>query len=108
MYWITGVLGLALIIAPFVMNYSNNPAALWTSIILGAIVLLVSAYKAWAKDEARWEYMVAGIAGLLAVFAPFILGFSALTTAMWTSIILGGLLAFLAGYEGFFAKPRTQ
>lgn len=108
MYWITGLFGLAFIIAPFVMGYSNTPAALWSSIILGAIVFLVSAYKAWAKDEAMWEYMVAAIVGLLAVFAPFVLGFSALTMALWTSIILGGLLAFLAGYEGFFAKPRTH
>jgi len=52
--------------------------------------------------------MVASIAGLLAVLAPFILGFSTLTMAVWASIILGALLAFLAGFEGFFAKPQAR
>ena len=108
MYWITLILGLALIVAPFGLGYSGEPMALWTSIVLGLVVTLVSAYKAWARDTARWEYMVASIAGLLAVLAPFILGFSTLTMAVWASIILGALLAFLAGFEGFFAKPQAR
>ena len=35
MYWLTGVLGLILVVAPFIMGYTENLAALWTSIILG-------------------------------------------------------------------------
>lgn len=106
MYWVTGLLGLAFIVAPFALGYSGDPFALWTSIVLGVIVALVSGYKAVAHDTARWEYVVAAIAGLLAVFAPFIFGFTALTIAMWTSIILGAILAILAGYQGFFAARR--
>ncbi|MCB0163962.1 MAG: SPW repeat protein [Anaerolineae bacterium] len=106
MYWLTGVLGLILVIAPFIVGYSENLAALWTSLILGLIVVAVSFYKALSKDTARWEYGVAAVMGLAAVFAPFIFGFSAMATAMWTVIILGAIIALLAGYQGFFARPQ--
>ena len=107
MYKFTATLGILLILAPFVMGYYDAPTAMWTSIILGLLAAGVSLYKGWAKDTARWEYMIAAIVGLLAVFAPFVLGFSAVTVAVWTVIILGALLAFLGGYEGFFTKPQT-
>ncbi len=33
------ILGAWMIIAPFVLGYSNNPVALWNNIIIGAIVV---------------------------------------------------------------------
>jgi hypothetical protein len=108
MYWVTGILGLALMVAPFLLGYTSNVTAFWTSLVAGLIVLAVSLYKAITHDQARWEYMVATVVGLLAVFAPFVMGFGALTMAVWTMIILGGLVAIFAGYEGFFARPQTK
>lgn len=107
MYWLTGILGLIMVAAPFILGYSENLTALWTSIILGLLVAIVSFYKALSKDAATWEYIVAAVVGVVAVFAPFLFGFSATTTAMWTVIILGAIIAILAGYEGFFARPQT-
>lgn len=106
MFWVTLILGLALVLAPFILGYNNNAPALWTSVILGAVMALVSGYKAAVKDVADWEYWVAGIAGLLAVIAPFVLGFSAQATAMWTVIILG-VLALIASAYQVFVRPRT-
>lgn len=105
--WVNAVLGLALIVAPYGLGYSDNVPALWSSIILGVIVLLAAGYRAITKDTARWEEWVAGIAGLLAVIAPFVLGFSALATAVWASVILGALIAILAGYKLFFLQPEA-
>jgi hypothetical protein len=42
MYWLTGLLGLALVVAPFALGYSGDPTALWSSIILGTVVALVA------------------------------------------------------------------
>ena len=109
MYWITGLLGLAFIAAPWVFSYNDNNTALWTSIVLGAVVALVSAYKVIVRDaEDYWEYWVAGLAGAVAIIAPFVLGFNALTEALWTSIIVGALVLILAGYEVFFVQPETR
>jgi hypothetical protein len=99
MYWISGVLGLALIVAPFALGFSGNSTALWSSIVLGAAVAVVSAIKGLMHDTARWEYWVVGILGLAVVVAPFALGFSALHLALWSSIILGAIVAALSGYQ---------
>ena len=107
MYWVTGILGLLLIVAPFILSFSGSPVALWSSFILGAVVLVMSVIKGIAQDTSDWEYWVAGIVGLLAIVAPFILGFSALSIALWTSIVLGVVIAILAGYQ-IFSNPHSH
>lgn len=107
MFWVTGLAGLALIAAPWVLNYSNETNPLWASIIIGAVIALVSAYKAFARDIASWEYWIAGIAGIAAVVAPFVLGFTALTAALWTLVIVGAFVAILSLYEVFFVAPEA-
>jgi bacteriorhodopsin len=108
MYWITGLLGLILIVAPFVLNYTGSPAALLADVILGALVLIVSAYKAITHDQVKWEYWAAGILGILAIIAPFVLSFSTLTTALWVTLVLGVIVAVLSGYEVFFRRPESH
>jgi uncharacterized membrane protein len=108
MYWITGILGLALVAAPYVLGYSDNTTAMWTSVILGLVVVLVSIIEGVVRDPSKWEYWVAGIAGLLALIAPFALGFSSLATAMWFTVVVGALLLILDGYEIFFVKEEQQ
>ncbi len=99
MYWLTGLLGILLIISPFALSFNGDMPALWTTVILGLAVLIVSAYKAVTHDHARWEYWVAVIAGILAIIAPFVLGFSTLATALWASIILGLIVLTVSAYE---------
>lgn len=107
MYWITGISGLALIVAPFVLGFSNNSSAMWSSIILGAAIAIVSFIKAGLHDTSDWEYWVAGILGLAAIVAPFVLGFSVLATALWSSIILGVIVAILSGYEVYTMRSHA-
>lgn len=107
MEWLISILGLALIGSPFAFGYSTNSTALWTSIILGAVVALVAGYKAVTRDETKWEDWVDVVAGLLVLIAPFVLGFSTLVTALWVSIVLGALLIILSGYQLFVPPQRT-
>lgn len=101
MYWITGILGLAFILAPFVFGFSGNSPAMWTSIVLGAVIALASLVEGWTRDDRNWEYWVVGLAGILAILAPFVLGFSSVSGALWTAIILGAVVALLAGTKVF-------
>lgn len=107
MYGVTSLVGLALVIAPFILGYSLQPTPLWTSLILGAMITLASGYKTLTEDRANWEGWVAGIAGIVAILAPFVLGFSAVSAALWTNIILGGIVAVLAGYQ-VFGNPNLR
>ncbi len=92
MYWATAILGVLLAAAPFVLQYTDNPAALWTSLLIGAGVVLVSAFEAVEKDKDPIEYWLAGILGLAAIGAPFVLSYTEATTAMWATIIAGTLI----------------
>ena len=108
MFWITGLLGLALGVAPWVFQYTDNTNAMWASVIIGAVILVVSLYKAIMRDSTQyWEYWIAGLAGLVAIAAPFVLGFTVLTEALWTSIAIGVIVAVISGYEVFFAQPEA-
>lgn len=97
MYWLTGILGFALTIAPFVFGYANNTPALWTSIIIGLSAMTVSWIEGARNDREQWEYWTAGILGIVSIVAPFTLGFSSHVIAMWTSVTIGVLLAVFAG-----------
>ena len=99
MYWITGLLGILFVVAPFVLGYRTDSPALWSNIIVGLLVLIASAIKGFIPDDTRWEYFFAGVMAILGIIAPFVLGFHALTSALWASIILGVIVLILAGYE---------
>lgn len=104
MYWLTGILGLAMAVAPFALGYRDHTFAMWTSVILGVVVLLASIYEGMDERQAKWEWWVVGLAGILAVIAPFAFGFTTMTMAFWAMLILGALVAILAGYETFFVQ----
>ena len=109
MYWITALLGLAMGVAPWVFNYTDNTSAMWASIIIGAVIVLVSGYKAIVQDENQyWEYWLAGLAGIVAIAAPFVLNFTAIVAALWTSIAVGALVVLIAGYEVFVAQTEAN
>ena len=101
MYWLTGILGLILGIAPWIFGYSDNTVALWTSLILGAATIIVSIVEAAQGNRQQWEYWTAGVLGLIAIVAPFVFGFGNFANAMWSSDVLGILLAIFAGSKAF-------
>ncbi|HYK08977.1 MAG TPA: SPW repeat protein [Candidatus Eisenbacteria bacterium] len=108
MYWITGIIGLIFVVAPYIFGYSGNIAALWTSMAVGGITLIVSIVEGLQADRQLWEYWIAGILGIVAIFAPFIFGFSNFTSAVWSSITLGVLLVLFAGTKLFSGQERHR
>ena len=109
MFWISGLLGLLLGLSPFVFGYAGHAIALWTSIVLGALVILIAiiGQSSTAMDK-RWEYWVIGLSGLAAFIAPFVFGYSNVVTLLWSGLILGALLAVLDGYKAFQTPPTME
>lgn len=108
LYGIMSILGLALVAAPFALGYSTNPAALWSSVIIGAVVALAAGYKALANDRRIWEDVVVIIAGVAALIMPFVLGFSTIATALWAFVILGVAAVLLSGYDIYATRTTTS
>ncbi len=103
MYLLTGVLGLILAAAPFALGYSDNSAALYTSIGVAGILIVTTVLEWAAEDKDMWEYWVAGVVGVGTIAAPFVLGFSGLTNAVWTMSVVG-LATVLAAATKLFSE----
>ena len=107
MYWITGILGILFISVPLFLGYTNNGPALWTSVAAGGIIIVMSGLEFLRKDRETWEYWVVGISGLLAIFAPFALGFYVNQLELWTTLSLGAMVALVAGSKIYVSKPKV-
>lgn len=106
MYWITGILGAVLMAAPYFFKYSNNPTALWASLMLGGAVLIVSFVEGFARGRGRWEYWLASLIGIAIILSPFVFSFGIITAALWTSITIGILLTVVAGSELYYGNSK--
>jgi hypothetical protein len=93
MNWVTIVAGALLFIAPFLTGYSGTPWALWTSLVMGVVIVALGFMQSY-----KW----AAIAGVVTFFAPWVLGFNGIGAALWTCLIVGGVVAIMDGYRGFF------
>lgn len=92
MFWLTGLLGIVLGLAPFVFGFANNPVALWITLILGAVVVIASVIGVLSpRADTRWAHWVIGAAGVAALIAPFIFGYNT-GSPLWTNVVLGAVL----------------
>jgi len=54
--WVNFILGLWLIIAPFVLQYSADSAATWNSVVIGIVVAILSIVRALGHTSmATWQ-----------------------------------------------------
>ena len=88
--------GLWMVVAPFLLNYSFQTAALWNSVISGLAVAILAGRREWGEGYryAAPSWINAGIGAWLVV-SPFILGFETGGVAWWNHIVVGiGVVVF--------------
>lgn len=98
------VLGIWLAVSPWALSYSGEAAPAWNAHIVGVIVAVaaIAALVAFQKWE---EWVNAALAAWLIV-SPYILGFSALTSALWNQIVVGVLVGILAIWAAVATSDR--
>ena len=74
---------------------STSTAAMWTMIVLGALVVLDGLWSLASPSMVTGEW-VQIVLGVLLFVAPFVMGYTAMTGASWVSWV-GGVLTVLAG-----------
>ncbi|MEX0649469.1 MAG: SPW repeat protein [Candidatus Andersenbacteria bacterium] len=100
------VAGLWLIIAPFVLGYASVTGALWNDVIFGiAIVLLAGSREVGEGYRYAWPSWVAAAIGIWMIIAPFAIGYSFVTEALWNDVIIGIAVALLATWSAL-STPR--
>lgn len=95
------VMGLWLIVAPFVLGFTGSNTAQWNHIIVGAAVLVLAAVRAFDPDERMSISWVNVALGLWMIVAPFVLGYTSVNAAQNSSIISGVIILALAAFSGY-------
>ncbi len=102
------VLGLWLIVSPFLLGYANLTTPLWNSIIIGVAVAALAATQTSREGYRRgWTGWVNVVLGIWLIFSPFILGFADVTSALWNNIILGIAITVLAAWSALYSAPNN-
>jgi len=98
--WIVVLFGLWEAVAPFSLGYSATTAALWDAVIIGVALIVLAGWAALVNQEGTIKTLnwTNAVLGLWLIIAPFILAYSGATTALWNDIIVGVVVAALAGW----------
>lgn len=105
---VNALVGIWFILAPFILKYSDHAGALWTSIIGGAILLVLAGWAVLSEEarKQRWIQYVDGLVGIWFIIFPFVFALTARPNVSWTSIV-GGLIALvLSAWLAFSVLPK--
>ncbi|MBS4172604.1 SPW repeat protein [Bacillus sp. FJAT-49736] len=101
---LNALIGVWFIIAPWVVGFSDQSGALWSSVVIGLIQVILSF---WASGEAgwnSWKNWLTVITGAWFVLLPFVYSLSSGET--WTSVILG-LVTILFSFWNMGSKQSN-
>lgn len=118
------LVGVLLIIAPFVLGYSDQTAATGTSIFFGFLIAVVAALRIFRMPDASWLGWVDVGLGLALLFAPFYVNYgyavnphhevyvqyplvNADNIPLWVSVIGGAIAAVLGAASALMQRTAT-
>jgi len=103
--WINIVLGIWVIISPFVVQFTRFPAAMWNNVIVGIVIAILAIIRTSVPGQTGWSW-VNVILGIWMIISPFALG--AMTTGiLWNNVILGIVIALIATGAASSRAPAT-
>ncbi|HEY1377740.1 MAG TPA: SPW repeat protein [Gemmataceae bacterium] len=91
--WLNLILGLWMIISPFVVRYSISPAATWNGVVLGILVAIAGVVAAQSFSAAASWWNVAF--GVWLIISPWLLRFADVRGAMTNNVICGAAVLIL-------------
>ena len=102
--WLNIVLGIWVIISPFVLQFARFPAAMWNNVIVGVVIAVLAIIRTSIASQQGWSWANV-ILGIWMIISAFALG--VMTTAMlWNNIILGIVIGLIAIWERQFQSAR--
>jgi ABC-type spermidine/putrescine transport system permease subunit II len=99
--------GLWFIISPWVFSYDHNGAAVWNSVVVGAVVAILALTRALGAYRATWMSWINALLGVWIFFSPWIFSDSQLRPAFWNSAIVGVLVFVLAAWSAAASSAAT-
>ena len=79
MKWRNGlaaIIGIWFIISPWIFDYSDQSDALWTSVVIGAVLFIAAGWAVFLENSsgwAVWQTWIALLAGILVCHPPLMI-----------------------------------
>jgi hypothetical protein len=96
-YWqdaLSFLLGAGLFFSPWLFGFSAEQPAAFNAHVVGAIIAVLSLMALFAFQS--WEEWISGVLGAWLLISPWVLGFSASSTAVLTHVVAGIAVIVLA------------
>ena len=107
---VNAVLGVALVVSPWVLDYSSETFAMSNAVVIG-LALVAAALGAMLAPKA-WEEWTEAVLGLWMVISPWMLAFSHVQVAMYVAVAVGLIVVLLALWtlatDKDFSLPKSM
>lgn len=104
--WINVILGIWLIIAPWVLGFAGTSTdATWNSVILGIAVLILGYLGATTTSAAPCWWNI--VLGIWLIISPYALRFNGTPRAEPNTMLFGVIIGILALVAGLAKMPPT-
>lgn len=100
--WVNVLLGVWIVISPFVLGFSNMRAIMWNNIATGGAIFLLAMGGSAGRGAPS---MLNVLLGIWLLISPFVLKASR-PVAVWNNVILGIIVAIVA-LTGTHRAPAT-
>ena len=104
LHGIAALVGLAFVAAPWLVGFAGVTFALWNAVLIGAVIAVLG-IAVMLRDIPYHGYGYLAL-GLWAMAAPWILGFGALTAALYAHLGAGFVTAILGALVLWFSGNR--
>ena len=91
--WVNVLLGVWVLISPFILAFTRVEQAMWNNVAVGGAVILVAFTRAAGKRPAS---MLNVLLGIWLLISPFALRFVSAPVALWNNVILGVVITIVA------------
>lgn len=100
------VLGIWLIIAPFILGYTIITAAMWNDILVGLAVVILAGIRVSRPTANSWLSWANVVLGVWLIIAPFALGYTG-TIALWNDMVVGLVVAAFGVWSALVTPDTT-
>lgn len=101
-------LGLWLFISPFVLGITAMEGATLNFLIIGAAIAVMAIVRLMRPLQFEGVSLTNAVLGAWLIIAPFVLGYSAFSTPLWNSIIVGALVLLASGLSIWLSRRMSD
>jgi hypothetical protein len=91
------ILGIWVLISPFVLGVMHFRVAVWNNVIVGIIVIAFAANRTWGGSRrSTWTSWVNFALGIWLIISPWVVGFRTSPALTWNNVIVGIVVAIVS------------